>query len=142
MSGEGFFSLPDLATLDVFAQAWVSPLKKGDVLALHGPVGAGKTTFARALLGALGIVGERPSPTFTLVQTYEASRFVVHHFDLYRLKRPEELEELGWEEACANGVVLVEWPEHAGSFLPAIRWDLHFEGTDGASRACRVLRQG
>ncbi len=95
-------------------------LKPGDVIALRGELGAGKTALARAIIRSLA--GDRaldvPSPTFTIVQTYEA-RLPVAHFDLYRLSSPRELEELGFDEAIETGVVLIEWPDRAGDRLPA-----------------------
>lgn len=95
-------------------------LRPGDVVALSGDLGAGKTTLARAIIRSLAgdPALEVPSPTFTFVQTYEA-RFPVAHFDLYRLAAPSELEELGFDEAIAAGVVLIEWPDRAGDRLPA-----------------------
>ncbi|EXL09434.1 tRNA (adenosine(37)-N6)-threonylcarbamoyltransferase complex ATPase subunit type 1 TsaE [Aquamicrobium defluvii] len=106
-------------------------VRPGDVLALQGDLGAGKSTLARALIRALADdeALEVPSPTFTLVQSYE-TRFPVHHFDLYRLGHEDELDELGFGEAIAEGVALVEWPERAGSRLPraAIAVELVHEG--------------
>jgi tRNA threonylcarbamoyladenosine biosynthesis protein TsaE len=95
-------------------------LKPGDVVALKGDLGAGKTTLARAILRAASddpalIV---PSPTFTLVEVYETPRGTYWHFDLYRLEAPEQVFELGWEEARADGIVLIEWPERLGPLLP------------------------
>jgi tRNA threonylcarbamoyl adenosine modification protein YjeE len=94
-------------------------LKKGDALALHGDLGAGKTTLARAIIRSLaGDAGlEVPSPTFTLVQTY-SGRLPVAHFDLYRIGDAEEMRELGLDEALAEGAALVEWPDRAGVYLP------------------------
>ncbi len=101
-------------------------LEVGNVLLLRGNLGAGKTVFARGLLRAM--TGqpdlEVPSPTFTLVQTYDTARGSVWHFDLYRLKDSEEIYELGWEEALAGGIVLVEWPERLGSLKPARHLDI------------------
>src|SRR3990167_6476950 len=101
------------------AQGIAHNLHPRDVILLKGELGAGKSTFARALIQALcGAHKEVPSPTFTLVQTYEIPKFVLWHFDLYRLEHPEEIYELGLEEAYATGVCLIEWPERLGSFLP------------------------
>jgi tRNA threonylcarbamoyladenosine biosynthesis protein TsaE len=95
-------------------------LKPGDVVALRGDLGAGKTTLARAILRAAAndpalIV---PSPTFTLVEVYDTPLGTYWHFDLYRLEAPEQVFELGWEEARAEGIVLIEWPERLGPLLP------------------------
>ena len=87
-------------------------LKPGDLVALSGELGAGKTTLARAILRALGVTEEVPSPTFTLVQSYRTKTLTVYHFDLYRLGGAAELGELGIDEALDQGAVLVEWPEN------------------------------
>jgi tRNA threonylcarbamoyl adenosine modification protein YjeE len=134
--------LPDLAATERLAQRLAPHLRCGDTLALEGPLGAGKTTFARALLHALGVTGEVPSPTFTLVQSYETKDFSIHHFDLYRLKSEAELDELGWDEALGDVVLLVEWPERAAGRLPASRLVLHF-ATDGkGARFCAFEAHG
>lgn len=101
------------------AQKLAAELRPGDVVLLRGELGAGKSTFARALIQAL--CGEEtivPSPTFTLVQIYEAPDFTLWHFDLYRLNSAEEVYELGIEEALQRGVCLIEWPDRLGPHLP------------------------
>jgi N-acetylmuramate 1-kinase len=112
--------LPDEKATALIGEDIAAALRPGDIVALQGDLGAGKTTLARALVRALaGNPGlDVPSPTFTLVQAYEA-RLPVAHFDLYRIGSPAELDELGFAEAAAEGVVLVEWPEKAGDRLPA-----------------------
>jgi N-acetylmuramate 1-kinase len=113
-------SEPDLLRL---AEEIAFALLPGDIVALEGDLGAGKTTFARGLIRALsdGAVSEVPSPTFTLVQTYETRRFDVAHFDLYRLVDPQELAELGLDLALKRGVAVIEWPSRASALIPAQR---------------------
>lgn len=111
----------------------------GDVVALRGDLGAGKTTFARELLRALsdGRITEVPSPTFSLLQTYETGRLTVHHLDCYRMRSAAELAELGFEELAASGLVLMEWPERVEGLLPADRLDVVL--ADGATSELRLL---
>jgi tRNA threonylcarbamoyladenosine biosynthesis protein TsaE len=109
-------------------------LQKKDFVALRGDLGAGKTSFSRSLIRHLGDdKQEVPSPTFTLVQFYDLPKFTLWHFDLYRIKHPEEIYELGWEDACHDGVVLAEWPENLGNLIPEdrIEIELFFTGKDG-----------
>ncbi len=112
-------------------------LRPGDIVALSGPLGAGKTTFARGCLAGLGYVGEVASPTFTVVQSYgaEDARVPVLHVDLYRLRSAAETQELGLDDARADHALLVEWPERMGPDLwpDALRLTLE-PTTDGARR--------
>ena len=103
--------------------------RKGDVFALYGTLGMGKSVFARAFIQTLTSAGEVPSPTFTLVQSYPAKDFEIYHFDLYRLKSAEEIFELGMEEALYDGVCLIEWPEKMAGYLPekAIKIEIRTE---------------
>jgi len=111
-------------------------LRPRDVILLKGDLGTGKSTFARALIQSLckGNI-DVPSPTFTLVQTYEASAFTLWHFDLYRLQHPEEIFELGIEEAYEGGVSLIEWPERLGAYHPRNALEIEFSyGNDENER--------
>ncbi len=111
----------------------------GDVYCLHGNLGAGKSFFARSFIRALcGDDTEVPSPTFTLVQTYECAKAPIWHFDLYRLSDPEEIFETGWEEALDGGITLVEWPERLGPYLPAQAKHIHIETTGATSRRITI----
>lgn len=92
--------------------------QKGDAFALYGTLGMGKSVFARAFIQELTQAQEVPSPTFTLVQSYPLNDMEIYHFDLYRLKSPEEIFELGFEEAVYGGISIIEWPEKAGPYLP------------------------
>ena len=92
--------------------------RKGDVFALYGTLGMGKSVLARAFVQELCGNGEVPSPTFTLLQTYEAPDFDIYHFDLYRLKSPDEIFEIGVEDALYSGVSLIEWPDKMSPYLP------------------------
>ena len=103
----------------------------GDVLALWGDLGVGKTCFARGLIrAATSKTEEVPSPTFTLVQTYESDQAAIYHFDMYRIEEPEDVVELGVEDAFADGVSLIEWPGNMGYWLPERRLDVTFVPRD------------
>lgn len=119
-------ALPDLAATQRLGAALSRRLAIGDVVALHGDLGAGKTELARAVIRAAA--GDEtltvPSPTFTLAEIYDTKLGAIWHFDLYRLDSPEQVWELGFEEALADGISLIEWPERIGSLLPARRLDV------------------
>jgi tRNA threonylcarbamoyladenosine biosynthesis protein TsaE len=118
------FDLPDEAATAALAARLAARARPGDVIALKGELGAGKTSFARSFIRALGGTGEVPSPTFTLAQVYDLATATIWHFDGYRLRDPEEAWELGIEEAFADGISLVEWPERFGALLPARRLEV------------------
>jgi tRNA threonylcarbamoyladenosine biosynthesis protein TsaE len=125
-------SLPDPAATAQLARRLADVARPGDLIALHGTLGMGKTAFARAFIRHLaGAEEEVPSPTFTLVQSYDTAVGTIWHFDLYRLTRPEDVWELGLEDALADGITLIEWPERLGSSLPARRLDLILRAGDG-----------
>jgi tRNA threonylcarbamoyladenosine biosynthesis protein TsaE len=127
--------LADEAATQALAARVAALARAGDVILLEGGLGSGKTSFARGFLRALGIDEEVPSPTFTLVQAYDTRKGPVWHFDLYRLRQPQEALELGFEEAHAEAILLVEWPERLGPLRPAdaLTLRLEMEGTKGRS---------
>lgn len=116
-----------------FAAALAPLLGPGDTVLLNGPIGAGKSHFARSLirarLAALGIEEDIPSPTFTLVQTYLAGDVEIWHADLYRLSGPAEVDELGLWDAFDTAICLVEWPDRLGSYAPGNALSLHLTPT-------------
>ena len=107
--------LPDLSAIKDLGVRIATRLQAGDVVALSGPLGSGKTTLARAVIAALGHAGEVPSPTFTIVETYDLDPPLVHA-DFYRLERPSEAEELGLDDYREGAALIAEWPEKAGGF--------------------------
>lgn len=137
--------LPDEQATRAVARRLAELVRAGDVLALWGGLGVGKTVFARGLVQArAGAEIEVPSPTFTLVQIYEGlgpSAADLFHFDLYRIDAPEDALELGIEDAFA-GIALIEWPDRLGPFLPAKRLDLVFADVPGRPGARQVRLAG
>jgi tRNA threonylcarbamoyladenosine biosynthesis protein TsaE len=132
------FELADEAATEALAARVAAAAAPGDVIALIGDLGAGKTVFARAFIRARCNTDEEvPSPTFTLLQTYDSANAVIYHFDLYRLSHADDALELGIEDAFADGISLIEWAERLGDLLPADRLDvqLHPGKTAGARRA-------
>jgi tRNA threonylcarbamoyladenosine biosynthesis protein TsaE len=116
--------LPDEAATAALAARISAVAAPGDIIALKGDLGAGKTCFARAFIRARDGEEEVPSPTFTLVQIYAVGPTAIWHFDLYRLNSPDEAWELGIEDAFAEAISLIEWPERLGSLLPQRRLEI------------------
>lgn len=124
------------------AQDFAAILQSGDIVAFYGDLGAGKSVFCRALIRTLTETPDLtvPSPTFSLLQTYELpSGGEIWHFDFYRLKDPEELFELGWEDALAGPIVLIEWPERIEGALPAHTRKLMIKDLGGGQRRIHSL---
>ncbi len=127
--------LADLAAMEAFGARIAAQLRPGDVVALTGGLGAGKTTLARGIIAALGHEGEVPSPTFTIVETYAPPdvRLPLVHADFYRFERPEEADELGLDDYRDGAALIAEWPEHAGGFASeagclSIALEIHGDG--------------
>jgi tRNA threonylcarbamoyladenosine biosynthesis protein TsaE len=123
---------------EAFGRAASPPL----VVALAGDLGAGKTTLAQAICAGYGVTEPVTSPTFAIVHRYEAPRSPVYHLDLYRLERPSELVNIGWDEiVMAHALVIIEWPERAGDLMPADHVPLNLEHIAGDSDR-RILLAG
>ena len=138
MPGTQSIDLPNDGATTRLGRALAPILSKGDVFLLEGPIGAGKTHFARALiqerLSRAGRMEDVPSPTFTLIQIYDSDGLEIWHADLYRLGHPDEVQELGLEDAMDQAAVLIEWPDRLGDNVPerACRMSFRHEG-DGRS---------
>ena len=124
------------------ARQFAAQLAPGDVVSLEGDLGAGKTTFAQGLAAALGATRAVTSPTFCLVVEHPTPRFLLVHMDLYRLKGPEDVLDLGWEDYLARqAVLLVEWSDRAGELLPHNVWRVQLApGADEESRTIAIRR--
>ena len=129
--------LPDVTATTVAAGKLAALCRPGDVICLFGDLGAGKTTLARGFMRALGVSDDIPSPTFNLLLTYDTVIGTVWHFDLYRINTADEIHELGFEDAMADGISLIEWPDRLGSWLPARRVEIHLVETQ--ENTCRQL---
>ena len=129
------YNVPDEAVMGRLGAALAPLLRPGDLVRLEGPLGIGKSVFARGLVRALTSPDEEvPSPTFALVQQYETAEALLWHLDLYRLEAPADIWELGFEEALEEGISLVEWPEKAGQAIPSDALTARFSHGDGDMR--------
>jgi tRNA threonylcarbamoyladenosine biosynthesis protein TsaE len=138
----GDFRLDHEADTARLGAAIARELKRHEAVCLSGPLGAGKSTLARGLIQSLaGAPIEVPSPTFTLVQTYATPALAVAHFDLYRLAKPEDVVELGFDEALDEGAAVIEWPDKLGHHLPHDRLDVELH-IDGEARRARLTPHG
>jgi len=136
-------NLADEAATGRLGAAVAARLQPGEAVCLSGPLGAGKSTLARALVRALTTPHEEvPSPTFTLVQFYEGQRLAVAHFDLYRLSDPDEAYEIGLDEALDAGAAVIEWPERLEGRLPPDRLDIEIALADDGGRTARLTPHG
>lgn len=134
--------LADEAATARLGVAIARALRAGEAVCLSGPLGAGKSTLARALIRALTTADEEvPSPTFTLVQFYESSTLKIAHFDLYRLTSTEEAYEIGLDEALDGGAAVIEWPERLDGQLPPDRLDVEI-ALQGTGRVARWVPHG
>ena len=133
----------DEAQTRVFASRLAKIAQPTDVILLIGNLGTGKTVLARAFIENITGETEVPSPTFTLVQNYEGPDVTVYHFDLYRIEEPNEIFELGIEEAFNDGIVLIEWPDKIIPFIHNQRLEIYLSnGRDYGSREVEVLALG
>lgn len=144
----GRLLLASSGATEQLARRLADAVQPGDAILLEGPIGAGKTHFARALIGALQRAAgqapeEVPSPSFTLVQTYRAGSREVWHADLHRLSGPEEIGELGLDLAFETAICLVEWPDRLGDLAPRDALRLHLEpGAHEESRIATLTATG
>jgi tRNA threonylcarbamoyladenosine biosynthesis protein TsaE len=137
------FDLTSEAETEALGRRIAGALRPGDTVALCGGLGAGKTALACSIVRRFLPQEEVPSPTFTLVQTYDTPRFAIWHVDLYRVKDKRELRELGLDDALDEGVLLIEWPERMAELLPRDRLDVMLEMKDDASeRTAKIIARG
>lgn len=123
----------------LFAYNIAKTAQKGDCFCLHGDLGAGKTSFSRYFIQSIiSKDTEVPSPTFTLVQTYDKDDYSIWHFDLYRVEDPEEIYELGWEEAIQDNILLIEWPEKAQAHMPKTAHHIYITINDDQTRTILI----
>ena len=131
LADEGETSMFGIALADAVQSIREAVTSDGMVIGVAGDLGSGKTTLVRALLRRLGVAGSVKSPTFALLEPYEVSRLHLYHFDFYRFKNPSEFHESGFQELFQPGnICLVEWPERAGGYLPAVDLNIRLSFLD------------
>ena len=140
MTTRAELALADVGATRALARRIAAALRGGDVVALSGPLGSGKSELARALIQArAGAAIEVPSPSFTLVQDYEVGALTIRHIDLYRIEQPAEIEELGLSAPAADEAWLIEWPERAPALPPEDRLDVSLlQGPRPEARIARL----
>lgn len=139
--------LPNLAAMESLAKKLATVLEPGSIIYLQGNLGAGKTTIVRGVINALGHRGAVKSPTYTLVETYTLSKYIINHFDLYRVTDPEELDLIGIREYInANTVCIFEWAEKGDNYIPPadliLELEILSEGRSAIIKACSDLGAG
>jgi len=139
--------LSDEAATIRFGTALATDLSGGGIVCFFGGLGAGKTALVRAIIHQLQRDAgqspeEIPSPTYTLLQTYDAGDLSIWHYDMYRIEKPDDVYELSWEDALADGLILIEWPEQLGPYIPIDRLDIHLSHCEGLGRDLRLEAQG
>lgn len=132
------------AAMQALGAELASAMRAGDVLLLHGDLGAGKTTLTQGIAVGLGVTSPVQSPTFTLVREHEGTRLKLYHLDLYRLEDPDELEDIGYETYIdpGDGVSVIEWPERAGDWLPDAFTLVRIDHLGGDARRVTIERHG
>lgn len=136
MSSDATLHLPTAAATEALGRALSARAQPGDVILLAGPIGAGKSCLARAFIRArMGSGEDVPSPTFTLVQVYEADGIEIWHADLYRLTHPDEVWELGLDDAFRSAICLVEWPDRLGAHVPSQALSIRLDAEGDGRRA-------
>lgn len=129
----------DRLGLEALALELARELPSGAVIRLEGPLGAGKTTFARAFVGARGATVEATSPTYTLAHRYDGPHGEIWHLDCYRLRDPEEAADLDWDRLAGADVLLIEWPERAGAWVPAASCTVQLDHAGEETRRVTLL---
>lgn len=139
----GSFEVNSVEETWELARKFAEGLKPGDVICLEGDLGAGKTTFTQGLAAALGVSGRVTSPTFCIVQEHSGSGKLLVHMDLYRLHGEEDVEAIGWEDYLARGAIMVvEWPERAGSLIPNNAYHITFRYSEGEENRTISIKCG